>query len=723
MKSLLNKKRNHITTGIACGISAFCLLFFFISVYCFGQVDSSVADATPEKGEITEQTGDASSLSFTSGIYEVEAYQAMDMSKYLQTEGLALSDVTWSTTQENEKITVGSNGNIVLEGYDIDCQLVATNKKDQTVSSTCVVRTRSEQEDFVYEIETLNGMHQSDETNEEGVTSLAFEKDEELKIDENAINYPVKKGKDSYQWDKSVFYRLEDVYQDSDKDGQIAYYLVEKKKFFSKNSGNAVDYEIYHHPKNNNIHKIVSIEHMEDDLEVTEYYYNNSGKVNFVYVYHSVNYTPNYAVPSQDGERFLYCKDALVTWRVIKNKKENNYCSSKKEARRLKHSSHNHVTMYDKCKNKIKGDFRKKEKLMLNRAYNTLKKVQDYDGISTISGYLNQADQSAVSDAKVTLKSEKYQCDAMKVNTDKDGYYEIFVPTTKHNYELNFQKDNYVEENLYQVEIDKDEVDATQEMVYLAAEDDNSYRFLLYFYDALNKAADGEGMEQLEEVSYWIRRGVNNRTGEVIVENAIDGYEDEVELSPGMYTIQYTQDGYLDSYSSLFVSDGTENELSVYATPKLSKGEYRVVLTWGSRPYDLDSHMFAPLSRGDSSEDYHICYYHQSSDSGEVSLDVDDTDGYGPETTTIKNISNGQYKYYVCDFTNCSDGNEKSYEMSNSSATVRVYGQKGLIQSFYVPANRQGVIWEVFEIRNHKVIPSERYYSVIGNKNWWHSNK
>ena len=46
-------------------------------------------------------------------------------------------------------------------------------------------------------------------------------------------------------------------------------------------------------------------------------------------------------------------------------------------------------------------------------------------------------------------------------------------------------------------------------------------------------------------------------------------------------------------------------------------------------------------------------------------LDVDDTDGYGPETTTLYDI-NGTYEFRVVDFTG-------SGTMSSSGAVVQVY--------------------------------------------------
>jgi hypothetical protein len=287
-------------------------------------------------------------------------------------------------------------------------------------------------------------------------------------------------------------------------------------------------------------------------------------------------------------------------------------------------------------------------------------------------------------------------------------------------YTLDFHKDSYLDEIVCEIEAGVDEINLAQEMVYLAKEDNSSYECSLYFYDALNQSEYEYGMAPLEDVDVTIRKGVNNRTGEsVYVNHAAESY-DVMDLTPGMYTVQMSKSGYLDSYHSLFVSADSLNYLDIYASPALADDEYRIVLTWNSDPGDLDSHLFAPTT---SEEDNHICYYNMEDTSGNTSLDVDDTDGYGPETTTIRHIQKGLYKFYVCDYTDCCDGNEESTQMSNSSATVRVYGRDGLIQTFNVPVNKKGVIWEVFEIRDGTVIPNQRYYDSIGNKTWWQSNK
>lgn len=82
---------------------------------------------------------------------------------------------------------------------------------------------------------------------------------------------------------------------------------------------------------------------------------------------------------------------------------------------------------------------------------------------------------------------------------------------------------------------------------------------------------------------------------------------------------------------------------------------------------------------------------------------------------TINNLGNGLYKYYVADYSDCSNGYTNSTDMSYSNATVAVYTEEGLVRT-NVPANRPGVIWKVFEIRNKTIVPLQRYYSTLDNK-------
>lgn len=712
------KNKGILTTCIAAGISTVLVVSFLLFVFLSGGEEEEYKKRTEDDGTVT---GDARGMiSFTADTYEVETNQEMDMGKYLQCEGITADDITWSS--DSESLVVGSKGHVVAKDYGMSGILRASSMADESIHAECVIRSRSEAEDFVYQVEALNGGHVEDETTDEGIVKLASSGKEEQSIDIKAANKePGKRDKDNI-WDKRIFYKLEEINPDSDEDGLINSCRIEKKIFTNNETGNEVEYEIYHNPDTDSIHKIVSIEYADKHLEITEYYYTDDGTVNFIYAYNDVNYTPSYVTPDRDGERYFFCNDTLTAWRIVEDGKEVNYCYGRSEKERLTKEGRSNIKLYKDCSEERRSSYDSKEAEMLNAALNTLDKVKNGEGSGTISGYLELASGEGVKGASVNLESADYDVLLCSVSTDEKGYYEILVPIREADYNLEFEKDGYLDEKLYGIEANESEISLSQEVVYLSGEDENEYDCELNFYDALHKSADGMGMAELYDLYVTVRRGVNNRAGDAVFEGYVSGGMQRIRLKPGMYTVQMSGDGYMDAYSSLFVSGETGNQLAIYATPELDEDEYRIVLTWNSEPADLDSHLFAPPD-GTSADDCHICYYHMKDSIGNVSLDVDDVDGYGPETITISPVKQGQYKFYVCDYTNCSQNRENSRQMSESSATVRVYGRQGLIRTFYVPVNREGVIWEVFEIRGGTIIPTQRYYDAIGNKTWWQMGK
>ena len=142
-----------------------------------------------------------------------------------------------------------------------------------------------------------------------------------------------------------------------------------------------------------------------------------------------------------------------------------------------------------------------------------------------------------------------------------------------------------------------------------------------------------------------------------------------------------------EGYSTLVVKcpcDGFTYALS----PNMANLDgLRVVLTWGSRPSDLDSHLVFP--------DNHIFFAKRKGQA--ANLDVDDTDSYGPETITIEQKKVGQrYVYAVHDFSNTSKTN--SYALSNSQARVDVYIGQTLMRTYNVKKQTNATTWVVFGI-------------------------
>ncbi|RFA31390.1 hypothetical protein CAI21_01875 [Alkalilimnicola ehrlichii] len=115
--------------------------------------------------------------------------------------------------------------------------------------------------------------------------------------------------------------------------------------------------------------------------------------------------------------------------------------------------------------------------------------------------------------------------------------------------------------------------------------------------------------------------------------------------------------------------------------------DVRIVLQWGSEPADLDAHLFS--SGG------HINYANPRGQHAQ--LDIDQQDGYGPETITIHNRRHGvRYLYGVHNYSATS--RPESTSLAASNARVNVYVGSTLIRTFTLAPNRTGNTWWVFMI-------------------------
>lgn len=139
----------------------------------------------------------------------------------------------------------------------------------------------------------------------------------------------------------------------------------------------------------------------------------------------------------------------------------------------------------------------------------------------------------------------------------------------------------------------------------------------------------------------------------------------------------------------------------------------RIVLRWGDKPRDLDSHLTGPTV--DNSSQFHIYYSNRhyfednTFNSGKAlyasDLDYDDTSSYGPEITTIRKLTPGDYYFYVHDFTNRSSNN--STELCNSGAYIEIFEgmsktpmslANGAPARFTISPNSVATLWTVCRI-------------------------
>ena len=166
------------------------------------------------------------------------------------------------------------------------------------------------------------------------------------------------------------------------------------------------------------------------------------------------------------------------------------------------------------------------------------------------------------------------------------------------------------------------------------------------------------------------------------------------------YDMMVGKQGYIGASRKVAMGpDEIPREVVFALSPEIK--EFRIVLTWGSRPRDLDAHLAGPNPDGGR---FHIWYRNKIMIGGRDFLDRDDTDKYGPETITIYKPAVGNYKYGVFDYSNRSK--RRSKRLSRSGAHVEVYGQNKLLASFDIPRDQKGNSWQVFEINErHEIIP------------------
>ncbi|MGN1083384.1 MAG: hypothetical protein ACI4QX_00140 [Lachnospiraceae bacterium] len=94
-------------------------------------------------------------------------------------------------------------------------------------------------------------------------------------------------------------------------------------------------------------------------------------------------------------------------------------------------------------------------------------------------------------------------------------------------------------------------------------------------------------------------------------------------------------------------------------------------------------------------------------------LDLDDTSGYGPETVTLtfkkaQISSNEKFVYSVHNFSGGSSST--STDLSQSGAIVRLYCGNSISETFYVPENKSGTVWQVFEMSINGVKSLNKFY-------------
>ena len=215
--------------------------------------------------------------------------------------------------------------------------------------------------------------------------------------------------------------------------------------------------------------------------------------------------------------------------------------------------------------------------------------------------------------------------------------------------------------------------------------------------------------EEVADVTMKFRKGYNVASGhavKTVVTDENGSYYVE-GLDYGYYTVELIKDGYITAYAVLQAAatnwsdaereDALSQDLLI-SPLLLADDSIRVVLSWGSDPKDLDSHIVGTLSNG---MDFHVYFadpnVYETDGSVAANLDRDDVDGEGPETVTLQWREDVEYRYYVHLF--AGEGT-----ISGSGAKIQVYSGTTLLQTISVPEGSDTMrYWNVFSFKNGQV--------------------
>ena len=194
-----------------------------------------------------------------------------------------------------------------------------------------------------------------------------------------------------------------------------------------------------------------------------------------------------------------------------------------------------------------------------------------------------------------------------------------------------------------------------------------------------------------------VRRNWNNNDGEILYSTTSNNngfYQIDYEF--GAFTLEVIKDGFITEYVNVYI--GFVDEKNIVISPSEINDVYRIVLSWGQNPSDLDSHMVGKDSNGNN---FHVYYSSKNEyDNGKLicSLDVDDVTSYGPETITLDANSDTPYYYYVYRYAG-------SGTVATSNAQVNLYRGEELIETFYVPTDLgSSDYWNIFAIKDGEII-------------------
>jgi len=273
---------------------------------------------------------------------------------------------------------------------------------------------------------------------------------------------------------------------------------------------------------------------------------------------------------------------------------------------------------------------------------------------------------------------QKYRADIIQ-----DGFYKVALPPGR--YLRHIVSDGYFE-SLERLIFDKENNTSFEYYnIYLTS---NGNKLLLspvvkvrgFIKDSTTNQRITDALLSSNKVNITFTNIDTNKTFHAKI---LPGAIYEASFPVGNYTRQASLENFSDSVRKMsFKVSSTEKESTNRIFLSREVNGFRMVLTWFEVPKDLDSHLILPNGKEvnyDNKVENHI------------TLDVDNREGYGPETITAMDYSPGTHTFYVHKFSE--DGS-----LAGCNARVVVFKGNKQILDINIPNvdDSEARYWHVF---------------------------
>jgi hypothetical protein len=520
------------------------------------------------------------------------------------------------------------------------------------------------------------------EIEEDEITDHEMSPEELTDSETGVIDYSItrfKPGKrnKNLKWKDTVFSRIENVNDSASAPVNTFDY---KRVTANLKDNKTTEYKVYTNPQNGFVEKITEVENCGEILNILDYYYDN-GNINYISEYKTYVDKPINLSSSDIESRFYFRNDCLVRYIYCKDGSATEYALAD-----IDNYSKGTVDQYDYL-----------EEDMINRAYIVYNVAPSIKETELLYGYVMDEFSMPMEDAKIEIRSENDERVVADTRTDGDGFYKVSIDCTDdETFCAVASKDTLNEVGVFGITAKFGSGKYSVEPIIMGyTNNTTTYPTQFVVRDATdpNKPLSGAGI--------MIRRGINNRTGEVMQTGALDDNGTAtVALTSGSYTAEITKGGYETLFLSVIVR--LDHQYAVgFAMPDVDSDTFRIAVSWESAPLDLNS--MAISSNKDRI----------------LKSSVDSLGLTTAECVTIDYAGEDDYRFFVTDFGSITSGDLMSYNMTGSGACVDVYTSEGLIGKYHVPVANAGVIWESFEIRNKTLLPVNSYYYSVEDDDLW----